>query len=164
MTDDPSAGRFVGREHRLAVRVYYEDTDFTGVVYHANYVRYFERGRSDFLRLAGIGHAELLERPDPGAFVITRLAIDFRKAARIDDALLVRTTYDEIRGPRMWISQRITRGEELIAEAQVEAACIRPDGRPRRPPPELLAALAPLLAPAASHPAEDAAAPSGDRP
>ena len=143
----PSAGVFVGREHRLAVRVYYEDTDFTGVVYHANYVRYFERGRSDFLRLIGIGHAELLDRPDPGAFVITRLAIDFRKAARIDDALLVRTTYDAIRGPRMDITQSITRGEELIASAVVEAACIRPDGRPRRPPPELLHSLNPLLLP-----------------
>jgi acyl-CoA thioester hydrolase len=145
--DAPSAGRFEGREHRLAVRVYYEDTDFTGVVYHANYARYFERGRSDFLRLAGIGHRELFDRPDPGAFVITRLSIDFLKAARIDDALIVRTTYDVVRGPRMWISQKLTRGDEVIATAQVEAACIRPDGRPRRPPPELLQSLNPLLLP-----------------
>ena len=149
MSDAPSAGRFVGREHRLAVRVYYEDTDFTGVVYHANYVRYFERGRSDFLRLAGISHSDLLEREDPGAFVITKLAIDFRKPARIDDALVVVTTYDTIKGPRMWISQTIRRGEDVIATAQVEAACIRPDGRPRRPPPELLQSLIPLLIPAA---------------
>ena len=151
MTDVPSAGRFEGREHRLAVRVYYEDTDFTGVVYHANYLRFFERGRSDYLRLAGISHAALLERSDPGAFVITRIAVDFRKAARIDDALIVRTTYDTIRGPRMWISQSITRGPpdacEVIATAEVEAACIRPDGRPRRPPPELLQSLNPLLLP-----------------
>jgi len=149
MTDAPSAGRFEGREHRLAVRVYYEDTDFTGVVYHANYLRFFERGRSDYLRLAGISHAALLDRPDPGAFVITRIAVDFRKAARIDDALIVRTTYDTIRGPRMWIRQSITRGEEVIATAEVEAACIRPDGRPRRPPPELLQSLNPLLLPSA---------------
>ena len=147
MTDTPSSGRFEGREHRLAVRVYYEDTDFTGVVYHANHVRYFERGRSDFLRLAGISHGALLERPDPGAFVITRLAIDYRRAARIDDALVVRTTYDTLRGPRLWISQSITRGEEVIATAAMEAACIRPDGRPRRPPPELLLSLNPLLLP-----------------
>jgi acyl-CoA thioester hydrolase len=138
----------VGREHRLAVRVYYEDTDFTGVVYHANYLRFFERGRSDYLRLAGISHSDLLERADPGAFVITRIAVDYRKAARIDDALLVRTTYDIIKGPRMWISQSITRGDEVIATAEVEAACIRPDGRPRRPPPELLRSLNPLLLPA----------------
>ncbi len=97
----PSAGVFEGREHLLPVRVYYEDTDFTGVVYHANYVRYFERGRSDFLRSIGVSHAALLDRPDPCAFVITRLEIDFKRAARIDDALLVRTTYDTIEGPRM---------------------------------------------------------------
>ncbi len=147
MTDIPSAGRFEGREHRLPVRVYYEDTDFTGLVYHGSYVRFFERGRSDFLRLAGISHSALLERPDPGAFVITRLNIAFRKAVRIDDALTVRTTYDTIKGPRMWITQSITRGDDIIATADVEAACIRPDGRPRRPPPELLQSLNPLLLP-----------------
>jgi len=149
MSDTPSAGRFEGREHRLAVRVYYEDTDFTGVVYHANYLRFLERGRSDYLRLAGVSHTALLERPDPGAFVITRIAVDFKRAARIDDALVVRTTYDTVKGPRMWISQAITRGDEVIATAEVEAACIRPDGRPRRPPPELLHSLGPLLLPPA---------------
>jgi len=141
----PSAGVFDGREHHLGIRVYYEDTDFTGVVYHANYVRYFERGRSDYLRLIGIGHAELLARPDPCAFVITRLALEFRRAARIDDALLVRTLYDTVKGPRMLISQSITRSDDLIAEATVEAACITPDGRARRPPPELAQRLAPYL-------------------
>jgi len=148
MTDTPSAGRFEGREHLLAVRIYYEDTDFTGLVYHANYLRYFERGRSDYMRLTGIGHSILLARPDPCAFVVTRIAVDFHKAARIDDALVVRTTWDTIRGPRMWIAQTITRGDDAIATAQVEAACIRPDGRPRRPPPELLQSLNPLLLPA----------------
>jgi acyl-CoA thioester hydrolase len=136
----------VGREHQLPVRVYYEDTDFTGVVYHGNYTRYFERGRSDFLRVIGVGHADLLERSDPAAFTVTRLAIDFKRAARIDDALLVRTTYDSVRGPRLLISQRITRGKDLIAAAQVEAACIDLKGRARRPPPEMAAAVAPWLA------------------
>jgi acyl-CoA thioester hydrolase len=141
----PTAGAFAGREHQLPVRVYYEDTDFTGLVYHANYARYFERGRSDYLRLAGVSHSDLLDRPDPCAFVVTRLAMDFRKAARIDDALLVRTTYDAIRGPRMIITQSITRAAETIATAQVEAACIALTGRPRRPPPDLVARLTPLL-------------------
>jgi acyl-CoA thioester hydrolase len=141
----PSAGEFYGREHQLAVRVYYEDTDFTGLVYHANYARYFERGRSDYLRLAGVSHSALLERADPCAFVVTRLAMDFRKAARIDDALIVRTTYDAIRGPRLMISQTITRGNETIATAQVEAACITLEGRPRRAPPDLVARLTPRL-------------------
>jgi acyl-CoA thioester hydrolase len=92
-------------------------------------------GRSDFLRLVGVGHAGLLERADPAAFVITRMEIDFRRAARIDDALLVRTTYDRVRGPRLLIGQTITRGEEVIAAAQVQAACIDLQGRPRKPPP-----------------------------
>jgi acyl-CoA thioester hydrolase len=139
----PSAGWFDGREHRLPVRVYYEDTDFTGVVYHANYARYLERGRSDFLRLAGISHSDLLAHDAPTAFVVTRLAIDFRAPARIDDALLVRTTYDAVRGPRLFISQRITRGETLICQAEVLAACISLDGRARRPPQGLVEALTP---------------------
>src|SRR6201996_8678028 len=145
--DIPFAGHIVGREHRLPVRIYYEDTDFTGVVYHANYLRYFERGRSDFFRLVGVSHSALLEQPDPSAFTITRITLDFRRAARIDDALLVRTTYDRVKGPRLFISQAITRGEELIATAQVEAACIDLKGRARRPPPGMAEALRPFFAP-----------------
>ena len=141
----PSAGAFTGREHRLAVRVYYEDTDFTGLVYHANYVRYFERGRSDYLRAVGISHSDLLDRPDPCAFVITRMEIDFRNPARIDDALVAHTTYDTIKGPRLLIRQWITRGETLIAEAQVVSACITPGGRARRAPADLVERLAPRL-------------------
>ena len=144
-SSQPSSGRIVGREHQLAVRIYYEDTDFTGVVYHANYLRYFERGRSDFFRVVGISHSDLLDRPDPAAFTIVRMTVDFKRAARIDDALLVRTTYDSARGPRLFISQRITRGEELVATAQVEAACIDLKGRARKPPPGLAQALAPLF-------------------
>jgi acyl-CoA thioester hydrolase len=142
----PSMGWLEGREHVLPVRIYYEDTDFTGVVYHANYLRYFERGRSDFLRLAGVSHQALLETPDPAAFTVTRIAVEFKAAARIDDALAVRTTYDAVRGPRLMISQRILRGRDLIATADVEAACIGLDGRARRPPPGLVVALKPLFA------------------
>lgn len=146
MTDDqPTAGQIVGREHQLPVRVYYEDTDFTGVVYHANYLRYFERGRSDFFRLIGLRHAALLARPDPAAFTILTMNIAFQRAARIDDALLVRTTYDGAKGPRLFVSQQITRGEESIAAAQSVAACIDLTGRARKPPPELVAALKPLF-------------------
>ena len=139
----PSAGWFEGREHVLPVRVYYEDTDFTGLVYHANYLRYFERGRSDFLRTAGVSHADLLAREDPVAFVVTRMEIDFRTPARIDDALLVRTTYDTARGPRLTIRQRVTRDTALIARAIVETACIDLDGRARKPPKGLVETLKP---------------------
>ncbi|HLI66018.1 MAG TPA: tol-pal system-associated acyl-CoA thioesterase [Caulobacteraceae bacterium] len=144
----PSSGAFEGREHVLPVRVYYEDTDLTGVVYHANYARYFERGRSDFLRLAGVDHASLLDRSDPAAFAVTKMAIAFRAAARIDDALEVRTRFETARGVRMLIAQRIVRAGEVLAEADVEVVCINPQGRVRRPPAELVTALAPWLAPA----------------
>ena len=141
----PSAGWFEGLEHLLPVRVYYEDTDFTGVVYHGNYARYFERGRSDFLRMAGVNHAELLTQDDPMAFTVTRLAMDFRAAARIDDALLVRTRYETVRGPRLIIAQRIVRDRTVICEAEVQAACIGLDGRVRRPPKAMVATLTPWL-------------------
>jgi acyl-CoA thioester hydrolase len=142
---EPTAGQIIGREHQLPVRIYYEDTDFTGVVYHGQYVRFFERGRSDFLRAAGIDHSALLEREDPAAFTVVKLSLDFRKPARIDDALLVRTTYDRAKGPRLYIAQRITRGADLICEAEVEAACIDLSGRPRKPPAGLLETLRPLF-------------------
>lgn len=146
MTDRPTAGRFLGREHRLPVRVYYEDTDFTGLVYHANYVRYFERGRSDALRLMGIGHAELADGDQPMAFVVSKMELGFLKPARIDDELLVRTRYDAVKGPRLLISQDITRGENILCRAGVEVVCIHMDGRPRRPTPALVEKVGPWLA------------------
>ncbi|WP_281168396.1 tol-pal system-associated acyl-CoA thioesterase [Brevundimonas aveniformis] len=144
---EPTAGAFEGRTHLLPVRVYYEDTDFTGLVYHANYLRYFERGRSDFLRLISIGHAELLDQAEPIAFVVTRMDTRFRAAARIDDALIVRTLYEAIQGPRLIIRQTITRGDQVLTQADVEAACIDLKGRPRRPPEALRNALASWLLP-----------------
>lgn len=145
--DTPTSGRFEGREHRLPVRVYYEDTDFTGLVYHANYVRYFERGRSDCLRLMGIGHAELLDGDQPLAFVVSKMALTFLKPARIDDALVVRTRYDAVKGPRLLISQAVMRGEEILCRAEVEVVCIHLDGRPRRPTQALKDKVSPWLEP-----------------
>lgn len=142
---EPTAGTLEGKTHLLPVRVYYEDTDFTGVVYHANYLRYFERGRSDFLRLAGVSHTDLLHRADPAAFAVTEMTIAFKRAARVDDALVVLTQYQAVKGVRLLIGQEIRRGEDLIATAQVEAVCITPDGRPRRPPTDLVASLKPLF-------------------
>jgi acyl-CoA thioester hydrolase len=147
MTDTPTAGRFEGREHRLPIRVYYEDTDFTGLVYHANYVRYFERGRSDCLRLMGVGHAELLDGDQPMAFVVSRMELTFLKPARIDDQLVVRTLYEAVKGPRLMIAQSITRGEDVLCRAGVEVVCIHMDGRPRRPTKALVAKVGPWLAP-----------------
>ena len=143
---EPTSGWLEGREHVLPVRIYYEDTDFTGMVYHANYLRYFERGRSDFFRLAGISHTALLALPEPTAFTLVRLELDFKRAARIDDALWVRTAYDEVRGARLMVSQRIVRGDDLIAQAQVEAVCINMSGRAIRPPATMVELLRPHFA------------------
>lgn len=133
----PSAGHFVGRIHVLPVRIYYEDTDMSGIVYHANYLKYFERGRSDFLRGVGIHHAQLLERDPPLAFAITAIDSRFKTAARIDDCLVIQTTFDSLKGVRLGITQKITRGDDLVATAIVEAVCIDLQGKPRRPFPEL---------------------------
>jgi acyl-CoA thioester hydrolase len=143
--DEPSAGRFDGRVHILPVRIYYEDTDFSGIVYHANYLRYFERGRSDFLRMAGVHHRELAQGAAPLAFALRRMEIEFVRAARIDDSLVVHTTYDAIEGPRMMVSQTILRGAEVIARASVEACIISFDGKPKRPPKAIVEKLTPYF-------------------
>jgi acyl-CoA thioester hydrolase len=150
MTDQPSAGRFEGRVHKLPVRVYYEDTDFTGLIYHANYLRYFERGRSDFLRLAGVHHSALLESPEPMGFAVNKMSLDFLKAARIDDALVVETAFETMRGPRIFIAQMLRRGEDNLVRAEVQVCCISLTGKPRKPPAMLLERLKPFLGPSAS--------------
>lgn len=143
--DAPSAGRFEGRVHILPVRIYYEDTDFTGLVYHANYVRYCERGRSDFLRLAGVHHSLLLEEAEPLGFAVNKLNLEFLKPARIDDALVVRSMFDSIKGPRIFITQEIERAGEILVRAEVQVCCISLTGKPRRPPGVLLDRLKPFL-------------------
>lgn len=151
MSDDaPSAGRFEGRVHHLPVRIYYEDTDFTGLVYHANYLRYFERGRSDCLRLAGVHHSLLLDQTEPLGFAVNRIVLDFAKPARIDDALVVKTAFETFRGPRLFISQRIERAGDMLVSAEVQVCCISLTGRPRKPPAVLLERLKPFLEPSAS--------------
>lgn len=121
------------RQHWLAVRVYYEDTDFTGMVYHANYLRFFERGRSDHLRDAGISHQSLLAREDPAAFTLTNVNVTYRKPAKVDDLLHIRTRYIGMDGPRIRFSQACLRAGELLAEAEITAVMIHADGRLRRP-------------------------------
>ena len=146
MTDVPSHGRYEGHDHLLPVRVYYEDTDFTGLVYHGSYVRFFERGRTDALRTLGIGHAELLEDASPSAFVVSTLNLSFLKPARIDDALVVRTRFETVKGPRLIGVQFIERDGEVLCRAEVTAVCIHLNGRPRRPSAQMLERLGPRLA------------------
>ena len=125
------------RQHWLPVRVYYEDTDFTGMVYHANYLRFFERGRSDHLRDAGVSHQSLLAREDPAAFTLTNVNVTYRRPAKVDDLLHIRTRYLGMDGPRIRFAQACLRGGELIAEAEITAVMIHADGRLRRPIKEI---------------------------
>jgi acyl-CoA thioester hydrolase len=130
--------------HVLAVRVYYEDTDFTGIVYHANYLRYMERGRTNYLRLLGADHRALFEeteREAPGfAFVVRSMNIDFLKPARMDDILEIITEPEEVRGASITLHQRILRGEEFLVEASVRVAFVS-GGRARPIPKPLRIAM-----------------------
>jgi acyl-CoA thioester hydrolase len=137
------AGELTPFGHRLVARVYYADTDFSGVVYHARYLEFLERGRSDFLRLAGVHHTELMEgkHGEPIVWVVRRMEIDFIQPARIDDVLIVETRTETISGARIFMAQELRRGEDLIVRAKVEAAIIGENGRPKRFPKEWIAAF-----------------------
>lgn len=120
------------------VRIYYEDTDFSGVVYHAAYLKFFERGRTEALRSCGISHTELLAREEPLAFSIRKMTTEWLAPARIDDSLEVRTRFVLAKGARMNLSQEIWREETLLTRAEVEAACMSLEGRARRLPPDVI--------------------------
>ncbi len=130
--------------HVLAVRVYYEDTDFTGIVYHANYLRYMERGRTNYLRLIGADHRALFEATEkeaPGfAFVVRSMTLDFLKPARMDDILEIVTEPEEVKGASITLRQRVMRGADLLVEASVRVAFIS-GGRARPIPTALRVAL-----------------------
>jgi acyl-CoA thioester hydrolase len=129
----PYAGGFVGKTHRFALRVYFEDTDVAGIVYYANYLRFMERARSDMLRCAGIDQRAALERGE-GVYAVADVAIRYRAPAKLDDALVVVSRVLEVRAASCVIQQRVMRGPEILTEAKVTAAFLSPDGRPRRQP------------------------------
>ncbi len=131
------AGVIDDGEHRLMVRVYYEDTDFTGVVYHANYLKFFERARTDYLRLLGIRHSAMAARDLPLAFAVAQINVRYRAAARIDDLLTVHTRMAGAKGAQVFLDQRIERDFTLVAEARLDIVCIDGAGRPKRLPAEL---------------------------
>jgi acyl-CoA thioester hydrolase len=141
----PLSGELTASGHRLLARVYYADTDFSGVVYHARYLEFFERGRSDFLRLAGVHHTELADGKlgEKIVWVVKRMEIDFRAPARIDDILAIETRTEKVSGARIFMAQQLKRGDDLLVEARVEAAIISESGRPRRFPKEWVAAFKP---------------------
>lgn len=142
------AGRLTDDGHVLPVRVYFEDTDFSGWVYHASYLRFMERGRSDFLRLKGIGH-DALDKGEHGgargerlAFVVRHMSVDFAKPARIDDVVEVDTRVIEIGGARIVLAQTVRRGAATLARAEVTVALINERGEPRRLPADVRRRLA----------------------
>ncbi len=139
------SGRLTASGHRLMARVYYADTDFSGVVYHARYLEFLERGRSDFLRLAGVHHTELADglHGEKLVWVVRRMEIDFRAPARIDDVLTIDTRTTSVSGARIFMAQQIRRGDDLLIEAKIEAAIISENGRPRRFPKEWAEAFLP---------------------
>ena len=130
--------------HHMAVRVYYEDTDFSGVVYHASYLRFMERGRTNYLRLIGANHRELFEATEkeaPGfAFVVRHMTIDFLKPARMDDILDLVTMPDDVRGASIALHQQVMRGHDLLVEARVQVAFVS-GGRAQRIPKPLRTAM-----------------------
>jgi acyl-CoA thioester hydrolase len=139
------SGMLTATGHRLAARVYYADTDFSGVVYHARYLEFLERGRSDFLRMAGVHHTELADgrHGEKIAWVVRRMEIDFLAPARIDDILTVDTRTEDISGARIFMAQTLSRGDTVLVRAKVEAAIVGEGGRPRRFPKEWIAAFMP---------------------
>jgi acyl-CoA thioester hydrolase len=140
----PLDGEIRDGRHVLTVRVYYEDTDFTGVVYHANYLRYMERGRTNYLRLLGADHRALFEETEkeaPGfAFVVRAMSIEFLRPARMDDMLDVLTEPREVRGASIALDQRILRGDDVLIEARVRVAFVSA-GRARPIPKPLRLAM-----------------------
>ena len=134
------AGKTENGVHILPVRVYYEDTDAGGVVYHANYLKFCERGRTDCLRLLDIHHHELTD----ALFVVRRMVCEFLKPARLDDLLEVETRFVEMAGARLELEQRVTCPNRPLFSAKVTAALIDGQGRPKRLPPDMVQRFAGL--------------------
>ena len=138
-------GHFHGKSHILPLRVYYEDTDLSGVVYHANYLRFMERGRTEFFRCAGIWLARL-DDTEPVAWALRTAKLEFHRPARLDDPLEVHTTCGGLTGARMSAHQKVMCNGQLLMEGQVEACVITLSGKPRRIPTDVREKLVPFLA------------------
>lgn len=127
------SGVFTDGTHHFPVRIYFEDTDAGGIVYHANYLRYMERARSDMLRLLGIEQRASMEAGE-GVYAVSSLRIDYRAPARLDDDLIVISRMESASGATVSIAQQVVRGETLLTSAHVTVAFITPQGRPKRQP------------------------------
>ncbi len=138
------SGRLDGGGHRLDVRVYYEDTDFSGFVYHTSYLRWCERGRTDFLRLLGIHHSRLLagDAGEACAFAVRRMTLDFLKPARIDDVLAILTHPVEVTKASIVLAQEVRRAGDALFRLTAQCVLVSLDGRLLRMPEAIRAALA----------------------
>ncbi|CAO4185456.1 tol-pal system-associated acyl-CoA thioesterase [Methylorubrum aminovorans] len=136
---DPTTG---ADAHRLPLRVYYEDTDFSGFVYHASYLRFMERGRTELLRGLAGDQSDLHADGTGLVFVVRKMTLDFLKPARMDDLIEVHTRSSELRGASMHLAQEVRRGEDVLVRAEVVVACVR-NGRAIRLPDALRRALMP---------------------
>jgi acyl-CoA thioester hydrolase len=136
-----SAPAISGLTHTMELRVYYEDTDSSGIVYHANFLKFAERGRTEMMRSLGFAHSGIAAETGI-VFTVRKLTADYRLPARLDDLLNVETRIVEIGGARLRLDQRICRDGAVLATLDIVVACLGRDGRPRRIPPALRAALA----------------------
>lgn len=139
-----AAGYLDGTAHIYPVRVFYEDTDAGGLVYHANYLKFAERGRTEMLRLLGVNHSEMAKRYGMG-FAVRSCQVEFRRAARLDDLLEVRTRLVELRGASIAVEQAVMRGAELIAELVLRIVCLRAQERAMRIPDSVREILQPYV-------------------
>ena len=140
----PPGGLIDGTRHLYAVRVYYEDTDLSGVTYHANYLRWFERARSDLLRLLEIDQRAAVEAGE-GAYAVADLSIRYLRPAKLNDDVTIETRCTELRAASCRMHQRALRGDDLLAEATLRVGFVAPDGRPRRQPQDWRNAFQTLL-------------------
>ena len=128
-------GCFDGPRHLYAVRVYYEDTDLSGITYHANYLRWFERARSDLVRMLEIDQRDAIER-GLGAYAVSEVNLKYLRPAKLDDDVLIETNCTDLRAASCRMHQKAFRGDELLAEAHFRVGFVAPDGRPTRQPEE----------------------------
>ncbi len=129
----PATGCFIAAVHHFPLRIYFEDTDAGGIVYHASYLRYMERARSDMLRIAGIGQRATLESGE-GVYAVIDLKIAYRRPARLDDDLMVVSRVTDVSAATCSIHQAVMRGEEYLTVGDVSVAYLSPQGRPKRQP------------------------------
>jgi acyl-CoA thioester hydrolase len=144
MTDAQNPGRFEGKVHILSIRIYYEDTDLSGVVYHANYLRFMERGRSEYFRALGIKLAGL-DEPEPTAWTLRKVELEYLRPARVSDLIEVHTKATTLTGVRMTAEQTIFCDGALLMRGFVEACIMTLAGKPRRIPQDIRDKLLPFL-------------------